>query len=257
MSKTQIVEKFYPEIGVGGFTRIDGAIFFYTQIATLLRPDMKMLDFGAGRGEPLADDGNNYRRQLAHFQGKVAHVEGSDPDPIVLENPFVDHATVTPIGEPLPFADNSFDIIVTRSVFEHVDTAEQTASELMRILAPGGWLCALTPNKWSYVALAASLVPNRLHNRILRYVQPFRKPEDIFPTRYKMNSHSKLRSLFGKSGTVYIVGHSAEPAYYFGSSLIFSAFKLIHKFLPDRLATHLYIFVRAPDDKKDQAEGKS
>jgi SAM-dependent methyltransferase len=171
-------------------------------------------------------------------------VVGADVDPIVLCNPYVDEAVVLTPGEPLPFRDATFDMIVSRYVFEHIEDAEETAMELMRVLKPGGLLCAVTPNKWGYVAVGARLVPNRLHAKALTGVQPGRHQQDVFPTRYKMNTVRALRGMFGKHGKVMIYCASGEPAYYFGRALPYAIFLFLHKILPRQFATAIQLFVR-------------
>jgi hypothetical protein len=52
---------------------------------------------------------------LSNLQGRCAHVEGCDIDPVVLTNPFLDHAEVIEPGKPLPYPDNNFDIVFGRS----------------------------------------------------------------------------------------------------------------------------------------------
>jgi SAM-dependent methyltransferase len=240
----KIESRFYPEVNIAGFTQVDGTIVFYSQIAAILDTEHRLLDFGAGRGEPISDDPVSYRSAIQNFKGRVAHVEGVDPDEVVLTNPYLDHGTVIPVGAKLPFEDNSFDIIVSRSVFEHVDTPELTASDLMRVLKPGGWLFAMTPNKWGYVAIAARIVPNKKHVKLLESIQPGRKAEDIFPTRYKMNTKSSLKRLFAKQGQVYIFRFWSEPAYHFNNNFVFAFFKLLHKILPDFFAVTLGIAIR-------------
>jgi SAM-dependent methyltransferase len=239
-----IASKFYPEIQVAGFSHVDSTIAFYTQINALLKPEHYLLDYGAGRGEPHLDDPVGYRTGLQRFKGKCAHVDGCDVDPVVLDNPSLDHAKVIKIGETLDYADQRFDIIVSRYVFEHVDTAEFTASELLRITKPGGWICAITPNKWSYMAFFARMIPNRMHVAVLRVVQPWRNEIDVFPTRYKMNSFSQLCTLFSDRADVFLFRTSAEPAYHFQSRAIYAILKLLHKLLPSVNHTTLCVYIR-------------
>jgi hypothetical protein len=55
-----------------------------------------VLDFGAGRGEPIVDDTVAYRRHLSNMKGRCAHLAGCDIDEAVLDNPYLDHAEVIP-----------------------------------------------------------------------------------------------------------------------------------------------------------------
>ncbi len=236
--------RFYPEIAIGGFSHVDGSIAFYSQIAALLQPDHRVLDYGAGRGEPILDDPCAYRRSLLTFKGRCARVDGCDIGPAVRENPFVDHAEVIDPAAPLPYADASFDIIVSRYVFEHVANPDHVAHELLRVVKPGGWICAVTPNTYGYVALAARLVSNRRHAGALTHIQPGRKVEDVFPTVYALNSRRDLVRHFGYGADVFVWRDSAEPAYYFDSAFVFAAFKLLHKLLPTVLQTQLFVFMR-------------
>src|SRR5919107_872348 len=106
MRNDELVRRFYPESNVGGFSHVDGIIVFFTQIASILRPTDVVLDFGAGRGEPLLDDNNDFRRYLSNLKGRCAHVEGCDVDDVVLQNPFLNHAEVILPDEPLPYSDD-------------------------------------------------------------------------------------------------------------------------------------------------------
>lgn len=236
--------RFYSEMAVGGFSHVDGSIGFYTQIAALLRPEFRVLDYGAGRGEQIADDPSPYRRALQNFQGRCAHVEGCDVAPAVLTNPYLDHAEIIDPAAALPYADNSFDLIVSRYVFEHVDDPEQVSRELLRVVRPGGWICAVTPNSYGYVAIASRLVPNRRHVAALKSAQPDRKAEDVFPTRYRLNTRAALQRYFGGRADIHVYRASAEPAYHFGKPWLYAGFKLLHRLLPDVLHSQLFIFMR-------------
>lgn len=244
MDNEELVRRFYPEANVSGFSHVDGTVAFYTQIASIMRPTDVVLDFGAGRGEPIHDDTVEYRRGLSNLTGRCAHLEGCDVDDVVLQNPFLDHAEVITPDAPLPYPDDRFDIIVARSVLEHVDNADHVARELMRVVKPGGLIAAITPNKYSYIAFGARVVPNRMHVKALRRIQPQRKAEDVFPTRYKMNSAAALRRAFGPDAEVNVGYWSAEPAYHFGRPMLYRIIKWMNKHLPAVLQPTLLIYVR-------------
>lgn len=244
MDNQDLLRRFYPESNVTGFSHMDGTVSFFSQVAAFLKPTDYVLDFGAGRGAPLIDDAVAYRRSLGNLLRRCAHLEGCDIDDVVLENPFLDHAEVIPLGDPLPYSDNRFDIVVSRYVFEHVEDPEWLARELLRVVKPGGLIAAVTPNKNGYFALAARLIPNSLHMRVLEKVQPGRKTADIFPTRYRMNTAGALRGVFGHRADVFVSYVSAEPAYHFGSLVVYRLIRFLNKHLPDALQPLLLVYIR-------------
>lgn len=237
----------YPESNIGGFSHADPGVVLFTQIDAILQPTNRVLDFGAGRGEHILDNEVEYRRRLFDLRGRCAHVEGCDVDEAVLSNPFLDHAELIRPNHPLPYPDDSFDLIYARSVFEHIDNPYFVAHELLRILKPSGVIAALTPNKFGYIAFAARLIPNRFHVRALRHIQPSRKSVDIFPTVYRLNSSCDIRRAFGSEAEIHIVHLAGEPAYHFGIPLIYRATAWLHKYLPERLKPLLIVFIRKPE----------
>lgn len=240
-----VLERLFPEVSAGGFTRMDGTVEFYVRVNALLRSDMTVLDFGAGRGAGLVDSTSDYRRRLRNQKGKVAKVIGVDVDPVVTTNPGLDEAHTIEPGASLPLPDASVDVIVADFVFEHIPDPTACAAELDRVLRPGGWICARTPNRWGYVALAASLIPERLHAAVLRRVQPMRKSEDVFPTVYRMNDRRTLARLFPKEryrDATYT--YSAEPAYIPQIAVLWRLAMLFEAVCPDFLKNNLFVFVQ-------------
>lgn len=79
-------------------------------------------------------------------------------------------------GTKLPFADDSFDVVLSNHVIEHVgEQAEQLVhlSELRRVLAPGGVGYLAVPNRWMlvephYRLAFLSWLPRRWRSRYLR-----------------------------------------------------------------------------------------
>ncbi len=235
------IEKRYPEVAAGGFSRVDGMIAFYTRIHALLGDDDLVLDFGAGRGR-AAEDPVPFRRELRCLRGARRQVVGVDVDPLVLENPLVDVAHVMSEGR-VPLQDESVDLIVANAVFEHLERPDEVAVELDRVLKPGGWLCAQTPNRWGYIALGARILPNRFHVRALRRLQPDREANDVFPTLYRLNTRRAIARQF-TGYECYIYGHNAEATYVGRSRLASSAISAFSRIAPDRLASILMVFLR-------------
>ncbi len=94
----------------------------------------------------------------------------------------------------LPFRDGAFHAVVCRSVIEHLEDPARTFAEIFRVLAPNGHFVFLTPNRYDYVSVVASLIPDRLHPRVVRLTTG--RPEDeTFPTHYRANSVGALKKL--------------------------------------------------------------
>ncbi len=239
------MSRLFPEVRAGGYSRKDGQIEFYTRANAVVSPDSRVLDLGAGRGHWAVDPMPEMAKRLRWFRGRVAEVVGVDVDPVVTTNPSLDVAHVVPAGDPLPFEDGSFDLVIADYVLEHVDHADAKdfAAEVMRILKPGGWFAARTPNKWGLIGLGARAIPNRLHVALLKFLQPGRKAEDVFPTRYALNTRRDLRRSFAPHDVV-VYGHTSEPQYVGRSPIAWRIAGFFDALTPPRLAATLMIFVQ-------------
>jgi SAM-dependent methyltransferase len=247
VSKKPILNRFYPEVSAGGFSHVDGTVEFYSRINALLSQDMVVLDFGAGRGAQLLADTSLYRCNLAVLKGKAKKVIGIDVDPVILDNNFLDEAHVIKDGAALPVSDASIDLIVSDWTFEHVRKPKFVATELSRVLKPGGWICARTPNRWGYIGLGTNIVPNNLHARILKRLQPgsYRAERDVYPTAYQMNTMRVIRHLFPNDHFEnFSYTYNSEPAYFGNSALAWHIMKVSFMLIPSSLRSYLFIFLR-------------
>jgi SAM-dependent methyltransferase len=239
------ISKWFPEVGAGGFSSLDGTVEFYTRINALLDPSMTLLNFGAGRGAEFNDETCAFRRQLRSFKGKVAKVVACDIDDAVYENEGADEITVVDPKKPLPYANQTFDIIVADFVFEHIEAPGVVAPELHRILKPGGWICARTPNKYCLISLCTRTIRNSFHTTLLRWVQPDRKTVDVFPTVFKLNSKRDVARWFPHDRyDDFTYRYEGEPGYYFNSSTVLGLFLLLNRVLPPFMKTGLHVFLR-------------
>jgi SAM-dependent methyltransferase len=210
----------------------------------LVDSSTEVLDFGAGRGAG-AEDPVPYRRELRSLGGRVKRVIGVDVDRVVLENPLLDEAHVLS-GDEIPLAESSVDLVLADYVFEHLENPTLTAREIARVLKPGGWLCARTPNRWGYIGLVSSLIPDSRQRWLVWKAQGYsRSREDIFPTRYRLNSVSALEKRFPASDFEnYTYGYNPEPAYFGTSQRINSLARYALELLPERFSAILMVFIR-------------
>jgi len=131
-----------------------GAVAEYTegkQIAKRLTPD--------GAGRTALDLGARHGAQTQWLKEKGYLVTSVDVDPKFVGCDELD------ANEPLPYDDESFDLVWCSEVIEHLQVPAFSLSELLRVTRAGGRLILTTPNSymWLFVVLAwFGLSPKRL-----------------------------------------------------------------------------------------------
>ena len=239
-----VEQRLFREMGAGGYSRHDHRMEYIVRVNALLRPDMRVMEFGAGRGK-WSDDPVPLRRHLGDFRGRCAHVVACDVDEAVLGNKSADAVELIGHDGVLPFPDGSFDLISAFSVLEHIEHPEVTATELGRVLAPGGWLCAWTPNRWGYVGVGARLVPKRLHARVLRLVEPRRVEIDSFVPLYTMNTEAARKRLFPTDRFEHFTYSFDGQPFYHGENIVLGKFwELLFRLTPGPFKGYHMVFIR-------------
>lgn len=126
---------------------------------------------------------------------------------------------------------------------EHLRHPNHFFFEANRVLNDGGYLCIRTPNRWSYIAIAAMLIPNKYHSNITSVVQDGRKDEDVFPIVYRCNSIRKLKKSMRNNGFECVVyGYEAEPSYLSFSRIAYRFGVLHQKFAPGFIRPAIFAF---------------
>ena len=98
--------------------------------------------------------------------------------------------------EVLPYKDGSFDVATANMVVEHVERPGEFAREVGRVLRDGGRLLLHTPNLLFLPILFASMLPSSIVRTVAKFTDG-RKDEEIFPTRYRLNTREAISSLPG------------------------------------------------------------
>jgi len=236
-----IKESFYPEARFGGYTDVDGTIAFFNRVNSLIGSNFVVLDVGCGRGA-YSEDPILTRKNLRNLRGKATEVIGIDVDQNAKNNPFLDDFRLVQ-HDSWPVDSNSIDLIVCDNVLEHIGNPGNFFEEIHRVIKNGGFLCIRTPNRWSYIALAAKLIPNKYHSNVISAVQNGRNDEDVFPTLYRCNSIGKIKKNMKKIGFDCVVyGYEAEPSYLSFSKVAYSFGVLHQRFAPGFMRPAIFAF---------------
>lgn len=101
-----------------------------------MKPGMKFLEPGCGRGE-----------FLLNFRNLGLECYGLDLSPRAKEFlPEIPISIADVEKEPLPFEDDTFDVIYNKSFLEHLREPDRFLKEAFRILKPNGLLLCLVPD---------------------------------------------------------------------------------------------------------------
>jgi SAM-dependent methyltransferase len=150
--------------------------------------DTRILDIGCGHSDLLGD-----------VFGRTRRTYGIDTDAAALARNEIIGGRVVGDAEHLPFRGSSLDLVVLAWVLEHIEHPGRVFREIHRVLEPGGSVIFLTPNAWNYNAWLIRVVPNAFHASFTRRLYG-RPAADTFPTRYRLNSVSRIESLLRTVG---------------------------------------------------------
>jgi SAM-dependent methyltransferase len=202
---------------------------FEELVRSYVTPQSQVLDLGCGRGGVV---------EL--FWRDVTLAAGLDPDaPSLTEH----HGfpVIRGRGEQLPFAGQSFDLVVCLWVLEHVESPEDVLREVHRVLRPGGHFVFLTPNLRHPLLLmnrVAGALP-RLQRRVVPRMYG-RVEADTFRVRYRANTESVLRATAARCGLdVAEIRVLSDPTYLALNNFMFRASAFTERLLPKGWGVHL------------------
>jgi 2-polyprenyl-3-methyl-5-hydroxy-6-metoxy-1,4-benzoquinol methylase len=97
----------------------------------------RLLDIGCGRGD--------FTKAFKDLGLQVAGIDREQGDSELLQG--IDVRIQKDLeNDAFPFEDNSFDVVFSKSVIEHVRTPDTFMKEQLRVLKPGGRLITMTPD---------------------------------------------------------------------------------------------------------------
>jgi SAM-dependent methyltransferase len=98
-----------------------------------------------------------------------------------------------------PLSDCSVDLVVSRSLIEHLRDTEIFALECHRVLKPGGVGIHVLPGKHSPFSILNRILPNTIAKKLLNWAFPHRKEELGFPAFYDNCSYPDIVHLFERN----------------------------------------------------------
>jgi ubiquinone/menaquinone biosynthesis C-methylase UbiE len=211
-------------------------IVYEQTIRHYLAPGMRVLDMGCGRGGVLEQLGED-----------VTHPMGLDPDWVSLRaHRLPDLPRVAGLASALPFAAESFDLVVCSWVLEHLTEPAKVFSEIRRVLKPVGRFIFLSPNAANPLTTLIRWL--RPLQEVLVYRLYARHEADTFPPVYQANTRRTLTRLMGDVGlqleTLY---HIQDPTYLAFTPLLYHAAAWFSTRTPRTTRVHLVGVGRHPE----------
>jgi len=195
-----------------------------------LTPESVVLDLGCGR-----------TGGIERFWREAKLAVGVDPDLTSLAARQGGMSVMQAGGEKLPFANESFDMVVSVWVIEHIAQPHKVFAEVARVLKPLGHFIFLTPNALNPLVIGnrvGQLVP-RLQKRLVAGVYG-RDGSDTFAVRYRANTNWRIKRI--AAATSFAIGELkviADPTYIAFNPFLFQAAVLSERVLPAGLGVHL------------------
>ena len=212
--QTDYIDRFYRSRP--GWT--DGTQDLHALCRQFINTSSRVLEIGPGRGG-----------QTSQFlTGISASVVGLDVDPTATANPYLHDVRIYD-GTVFPFADGSFDVVVSDYALEHVQKPAALLAEIHRVLIPGGYFVFRTPNVLHYVSVFSRILPDRLscwaRNRAADH--------EVYPKFFRCNSARTCQRQLREEGfdVVTLNMIEKEPSYGLGSRILFMIMVTYERFV--------------------------
>jgi ubiquinone/menaquinone biosynthesis C-methylase UbiE len=164
-------------------------------LAEQVRQGRPWLDLGCGHQmlPPWREDAERA------ISARTNTLVGIDPDRnAIRQHPYL-RQRVVGLGDELPFADRTFDLVTANMVVEHLAHPDAVFREVCRILTPGGRFVLHTPNRKGYPTLIAQCMPEVTKKKLARVLHG-RREEDVYPTHYRANTVRDLEAMARMAG---------------------------------------------------------
>ena len=151
-----------------------------------------ILDIGCGKGDDL--------RKVSFINGEK-RVYGID---ISFESLKIASRKIEPArnfkilqarAETLPFKEDSFDIVISSEVIEHLNEPEKLIREIRRLLKRRGVFIVTTPSRFTYTRLIGKMIPSPFKKTLRKFVYHISPGKDENP-HIREYSRRELKKMF-------------------------------------------------------------
>jgi SAM-dependent methyltransferase len=170
---------------------------FEDRVRRVLRPDIVILDVGAGRQPTIPPEGRPPRCRYVGLDISAAELAAAPPGSY-------DETWVADTTKHLPQLDGRFDRIVSWQVLEHVKPIEDAFDNFWKYLRPSGRFIGQFSGTFSCFGLANKILPHTVTVMLLHRLGQ-RDPATVFPAYYHRCWDSALRRVLSSWSQVEIV----------------------------------------------------
>jgi SAM-dependent methyltransferase len=156
----------------------------------------------------LADVGAGNRCPYEKYLSKRDHVRivGIDVTEAAMhDNPDLDEIRVADVVADLPFSDGEVDLLVSRSVLEHLSDVNAFIGHAARVMHPGAHSIHVFPSRYAHFAVINRVIPNAWTRRLMRYLYP--KNVSGFPAFYDCCYNTAMRDVLERNGFEVLESH--------------------------------------------------
>jgi SAM-dependent methyltransferase len=156
------------------------------------RSGLHILDVGGGAKAPFASH---------RIPSLATWIIGTDIlEDQMRENGVVDARVVADACRGLPFHDESLDMVITRSVMEHLPDNQRFLNECRRVLRRGGLAFCVMPSRRAPFALLNRVMPEKLKRALLFTFFPQWRDDCGFPALYDRCAWPDMPNAFKAAG---------------------------------------------------------
>ncbi|GAH75520.1 unnamed protein product, partial [marine sediment metagenome] len=148
---------------------VDGTTQFKDMCRKVIPEGARILELGPGP-----------TNEFTRFLATLGEVTGLDVDDKVLANEACSKAVLYD-GRNIPFASESFDVVASNYVVEHVEEPRRVVAEVRRVLRPGGVYVFRAPNVWHPVVACSALTPHLVHKYISTWARRLPAEDSVYP----------------------------------------------------------------------------